>query len=109
MLHRLLGAAGFTAAGVLVLMIPLQAKMVQLSSRLLKASLARTDERSKLETELLSGADVVKCYSWEVGGPPHPAFLLRGGRVGGGKAVAAGCLGKATHHPPKPSNRRTRS
>lgn len=32
---------------------------------ILRDSLAATDERAKLESELLGGVDVVKCYVWE--------------------------------------------
>lgn len=39
--------------------------MVTLSSKLIKKSLASTDERSKLEGELLAGIEVVKCSTWE--------------------------------------------
>ena len=39
---------------------------MRISSRLLRKSLAYTDERSKLEGELLGGIDVVKCSAWEV-------------------------------------------
>ncbi len=34
--------------------------------RLQKEALLFTDERGKLEGELLNGIDVVKCNSWEV-------------------------------------------
>ena len=40
--------------------------MVRISARLLKKTLLRTDERAKLEGELLDGMDVVKCMTWEV-------------------------------------------
>ena len=47
--------------------------------RLQKEALLFTDERSKLESELLNGIDVVKCNSWEVRTlPPAPARLLTG-------------------------------
>ena len=36
------------------------------SARLLKRALSETDERSKLEGELVSGIEVVKCSAWEV-------------------------------------------
>lgn len=44
----------------------LQAVLVRISARLLKKTLLRTDERAKLEGELLDGIDVVKCMTWEV-------------------------------------------
>ena len=43
-----------------------QAVMVQVSARLLKSALLETDERSKLEGELVSDIEVVKCSTWEV-------------------------------------------
>ena len=43
-----------------------QAVLVRASARLLKRALSETDERSKLEGELVSGIEVVKCSAWEV-------------------------------------------
>ena len=43
-----------------------QAWLVRNAVRLQKEALLFTDERSKLEGELLNGIDVVKCNSWEV-------------------------------------------
>ena len=40
--------------------------------RLQKEALLFTDERSKLEGELLNGIDVVKCNSWEASLFPCP-------------------------------------
>jgi len=40
--------------------------LVRISARLLKETLQYTDERAKLEGELLDGVDVVKCMTWEV-------------------------------------------
>ncbi len=40
--------------------------LVRISARLLKKTLQYTDERAKLEGELLDGVDVVKCMTWEV-------------------------------------------
>ncbi len=39
---------------------------MRISARLLKQTLLYTDERAKLEGELLDGVDVVKCMTWEV-------------------------------------------
>ena len=47
-----------------------QAVIVRVSAKLLKKALRFTDERAKLESELLSGVDVVKCAAWEVGLAP---------------------------------------
>ena len=46
-----------------------QAVLVRASARLLKRALSETDERSKLEGELVSGIEVVKCSAWEVRAP----------------------------------------
>lgn len=43
-----------------------QAVLVRKSAQLLKKALAQTDERSKLEGEVIGGIDVVKCCAWEV-------------------------------------------
>ena len=40
--------------------------MVRVSARLQKEALAFTDERAKLEGELIAGIEVVKCNAWEV-------------------------------------------
>lgn len=40
--------------------------LVRVSARLLKKTLTHTDERAKVEGELLDGMDVVKCMTWEV-------------------------------------------
>ena len=48
----------------------LQAWLVRQAVRLQKKALLFTDERSKLEGELLNGIDVVKCNSWEVRARP---------------------------------------
>lgn len=39
---------------------------MRISARLLKKTLTHTDERAKVEGELLDGMDVVKCMTWEV-------------------------------------------
>jgi hypothetical protein len=39
---------------------------VRRSARLLKQALSQTDERSKLEGEVIGGIDVIKCSAWEV-------------------------------------------
>ena len=51
----------------------LQAVLVRISARLMRQSLQFTDERSKLEGELVGGIDVVKCSAWEV----RPSLLLQ--------------------------------
>jgi hypothetical protein len=44
----------------------MQALLVRQSARLLKQALSQTDERSKLEGEVIGGIDVIKCSAWEV-------------------------------------------
>jgi hypothetical protein len=44
----------------------MQALLVRRSARLLKQALSQTDERSKLEGEVIGGIDVIKCSAWEV-------------------------------------------
>ena len=53
----------------------MQAVLVRISARLLKKTLTHTDERAKLEGELLDGVDVVKCMTWEVM-PPAPCLCM---------------------------------
>ncbi len=52
----------------------MQAWLVRQAVRLQKKALLFTDERSKLEGELLNGIDVVKCNSWEVRAPTVPGL-----------------------------------
>lgn len=67
LLYQELGVAAFVAVGLLVIMTPVQKKLVTMASALLKKSLGSTDERVKLVGEVLGAMDVVKCYAWEVG------------------------------------------
>jgi len=62
----------------------MQGYLVKLSFLYLRKSLAFTDERSKLESELLSGIDVVKCSAWEVG----ELFSACDTRGGGGSTAS---------------------
>ncbi|CAK0780401.1 hypothetical protein CVIRNUC_005040 [Coccomyxa viridis] len=65
MLYFELGVSSLVAFAVLLLLMPTQAWLVRQAVRLQKKALLFTDERSKLEGELLNGIDVVKCNSWE--------------------------------------------
>lgn len=65
LLYFQLGIAAITAVAFLVLLLPVQAWLVRRQRAILRDSLAATDERAKLESELLGGVDVVKCYVWE--------------------------------------------
>lgn len=54
----------------------LQAWLMRKAQAVMRSNLQYTDERSKLEGELMAGIDVAKCYAWEVslkrgGGSSH--------------------------------------
>jgi hypothetical protein len=55
----------------------MQAWLVRNAVRLQKEALLFTDERSKLEGELLNGIDVVKCNSWEAGPFSCPRYPIQ--------------------------------
>ena len=65
-----------------VCLLAVQAVLVRISARLLKRTLLRTDERAKLEGELLDGIDVVKCMTWEVCAPAFADLSLSLGLIG---------------------------
>ena len=44
-----------------------QTLLVRKAAGVTRRSLQHTDERGKLEGELVGGIDVVKCMAWEVG------------------------------------------
>lgn len=69
--HAALNAGEETFPGIV------QAWLVRNAVRLQKEALLFTDERSKLEGELLNGIDVVKCNSWEVMVTPSCTRVLR--------------------------------
>lgn len=71
LLYRQLGVSCFVAIACLLLMVPLNMGLMRWTGELLKATLAHTDERTKLEGELVGGIEVVKCSAWE------PPFLGR--------------------------------
>ncbi len=60
-----------------------QALLVRRSARLLKRALAQTDERSKLEGEVIGGIDVIKCSAWEVPHSRHPRQTFKNYRSRG--------------------------
>jgi hypothetical protein len=60
-----------------------QAWMVRLGAKLQKEALAFTDERAKLEGELIAGIEVVKCNAWEARAPPRATPWYQAGRRGG--------------------------
>ena len=65
LLYRQLGVSCFAAIVCLALMVPLNMALMRWTGVLLKATLAHTDERTKLEGELIGGIEVVKCSAWE--------------------------------------------
>ena len=69
-----------------------QAWLVRQAVRYQKEALQFTDERSKLEGELLNGIDVVKCNSWEVRPQrpwKHPCWAAMVQRIGCSIATAS--------------------
>ena len=65
-LHKGSKGLGCSGSHGALLALAWQAVLVRASARLLKRALSETDERSKLEGELVSGIEVVKCSAWEV-------------------------------------------
>lgn len=59
------GYAAFVALALLIIMIPIQKKIVTMATVLLKKSLSSTDERVRVTGEVLGAMDIVKCYAWE--------------------------------------------
>ncbi|CAD7704333.1 unnamed protein product, partial [Ostreobium quekettii] len=66
MLYVKLGPASLVALVALILMIPAQAVVVKWSATFKKRALSLSDERAKLEGELISGIEVVKTSTWEM-------------------------------------------
>eukprot|EP00803_Ostreobium_quekettii_P010076 evm.model.scf_1807.1 EVM.evm.TU.scf_1807.1 scf_1807:280-13061(-) len=66
MLYAELGLASLVALASLILMVPAQAVVVKWSTTYMKRALSLTDERAKLEGELMSGIEVVKTSTWEM-------------------------------------------
>ncbi|GAX80188.1 hypothetical protein CEUSTIGMA_g7626.t1 [Chlamydomonas eustigma] len=64
-LYIQLGISCLVTISCLVLMIPVNLTLMRLSSALLKAALTHSDERTKLEGEMVGGIEVVKCSGWE--------------------------------------------
>lgn len=65
LLYQELGPSAFVACVILVLAIPLQKKLVSLSTKMFIKSKKSTDDRVRLIGELMGAMDVVKCYAWE--------------------------------------------
>ena len=64
-LYLELGLAAFAGAGILVLLVPINAWLGNINKRLQKLQLENKDERIKLMNEVLKGMKVLKLYAWE--------------------------------------------
>eukprot|EP00210_Caulerpa_lentillifera_P008090 g7724.t1 len=60
-----LGVSSLVAPASLVIMVPIQMSIVRWSAQYVKKALQQTDERAKLEREVVSGIEAVKCNAWE--------------------------------------------
>ncbi|XP_077867141.1 ATP-binding cassette sub-family C member 4-like [Saccoglossus kowalevskii] len=65
LLWKNIGPSCFAGFGVLLIMIPCQAYMGKLFSRLRAKTAVQTDERVRLMNEILSAMRVIKMYTWE--------------------------------------------
>ncbi|GAX80189.1 hypothetical protein CEUSTIGMA_g7627.t1 [Chlamydomonas eustigma] len=65
LLYYQLGVSCFVAIACLLLMVPLNMTLMAWTSERLKAALTHSDERTKLEGELVGGIQIVKCSAWE--------------------------------------------
>lgn len=65
MLYYQLGVSALIALALLIVAIPVQGIVVRMTAKLVKKSLLNTDERAKVETEMVEGIEVVKCNAWE--------------------------------------------
>eukprot|EP00897_Mesotaenium_endlicherianum_P001271 jgi/Mesen1/1171/ME000124S00204 len=65
LLYAQLGVSSLLGLSILVLMIPVQAFVVNKNQKMQKQVLQRGDRRVALMNEILSSMDVVKCYAWE--------------------------------------------
>eukprot|EP00301_Raphidiophrys_heterophryoidea_P005475 c12292_g1_i1.p1 GENE.c12292_g1_i1~~c12292_g1_i1.p1 ORF type:complete len:1600 (+),score=427.88 c12292_g1_i1:315-4802(+) len=65
MLYQELGPSSLVALAVLLMMIPIQSKIVDFSKKATRNTLAQTDERTKSTREVIQAMDIVKMYAWE--------------------------------------------
>lgn len=60
-----LGVAVFAGVAVMVIMMPINAWIVNISKRMQQKQMKLKDERVKTMNEILNGAKVIKLYAWE--------------------------------------------
>ncbi|KAF9912121.1 hypothetical protein BX616_010415, partial [Lobosporangium transversale] len=65
LLYLTLGWATFAGLGVMILMIPLNARLGIIQQRFQEKHMTYKDSRIKLMNELLNGIRVIKLYAWE--------------------------------------------
>eukprot|EP00892_Ulva_mutabilis_P008206 jgi/Ulvmu1/5758/UM025_0012.1 len=65
LLYAQLGAAAFAALALLICMIPAQAALASLSTKILREGMEVADERTKLEADVITGIEAVKTQAWE--------------------------------------------
>eukprot|EP00057_Strongylocentrotus_purpuratus_P027514 XP_011681988.1 PREDICTED: ATP-binding cassette sub-family C member 9-like [Strongylocentrotus purpuratus] len=65
LLYQQLGLAALLGSAIFVFLLPFQAKIASLMSRLQKTTLNYSDTRLKLSNEMLQGIKILKLYGWE--------------------------------------------
>ncbi|CAG9577085.1 unnamed protein product [Danaus chrysippus] len=65
LMYKQVGASTFIGVSLLFLIIPLQAYLGKISSRLRHQTAIRTDNRIRLMNEVIQGIEAIKMYAWE--------------------------------------------
>lgn len=65
LLNKTMGVAIFAGVGVMLLMIPLNARLSVIQKNLQQQQMKNKDSRIKLMNEILNGIKVIKLYAWE--------------------------------------------
>ncbi|XP_061381499.1 probable multidrug resistance-associated protein lethal(2)03659 isoform X2 [Danaus plexippus] len=65
LMYNQVGASTFIGVSLLFLIIPLQAYLGKISSRLRHQTAIRTDNRIRLMNEVIQGIEAIKMYAWE--------------------------------------------